>query len=367
MSETILKSEERVAFALRSLYRKYGYLPYKMSKFEAYDLYVKNKDFLVGDGVITFNDTDGKLLALKPDVTLSIIKSGNDSEQQKVYYHENVYRISGETKQFKEIPQVGVECIGALGVYDIYEMVKLATDSLQAVSQSFILDISHIGILASVLDEIDLGQAFNREVMRLLAEKNLHETRALCQERGVAEEKMEKLLTLVGCYGDMRSVLQKIKPLCESDESTKAYDELSTLCALLETNGYAQNIRLDFSVINDMKYYNGIVFKGFIDGICEGVLSGGQYDKLLQRMGRKANAIGFAVYLDLLEGFQKQKAEYDLDTLIVYDDATDIAMLIQTVKTLTEKGESVRVQRERGDSKLRVKTVLDLSGKGGTK
>ena len=85
MSETVLKKEERVAIALRSLYKKYGYLPYKMSKFEAYDLYAQNKDFLVGEGVITFTDTDGKLLALKPDVTLSIIKNaGDNGEKQKV-------------------------------------------------------------------------------------------------------------------------------------------------------------------------------------------------------------------------------------------------------------------------------------------
>ena len=70
-----LKDDEKAILSFRSLYQKYGYLPYKMSKFEEYDLYVKNKDFLVSDSVITFNDTNGKLLALKPDVTLSIIKN----------------------------------------------------------------------------------------------------------------------------------------------------------------------------------------------------------------------------------------------------------------------------------------------------
>ena len=91
MSELILKQEERISLALRSLYKTYGYQPYKMSKFEEYDLYVANKEFLVGDGVITFNDTDGKLLALKPDATLSIIKNVPDRNgtSQKVYYNEN--------------------------------------------------------------------------------------------------------------------------------------------------------------------------------------------------------------------------------------------------------------------------------------
>ena len=89
MNETYFKPEERAAFSLRELYRGYGYLPYKMSKFEEYDLYVRNKDFLVSDRIITFTDMGGSLLALKPDVTLSIIKNGEDIPgcKQKVCYN----------------------------------------------------------------------------------------------------------------------------------------------------------------------------------------------------------------------------------------------------------------------------------------
>ena len=74
-----LKYDEQAVFLLRSLYSKYGYKQYKMRKFEEYDLYVRNKDFLISDSVITFTDTNGKLMALKPDVTLSIIKNTADN------------------------------------------------------------------------------------------------------------------------------------------------------------------------------------------------------------------------------------------------------------------------------------------------
>ena len=69
----------------------------------------------------------GKLLALKPDVTLSIIKNGEDrpGEKQKVCYNENVYRISDRTRQYKEIMQAGLECIGDIDLYDIYAEVVL--------------------------------------------------------------------------------------------------------------------------------------------------------------------------------------------------------------------------------------------------
>ena len=105
MTENIIKKDEQAVFSLRRLYRKFGYARYKMSRFEEYDLYVRNKDFLVSDEVITFTDHTGRLLALKPDVTLSIIKNTVDRPDtvQKVYYNENVYRVAKGTHSFKEI------------------------------------------------------------------------------------------------------------------------------------------------------------------------------------------------------------------------------------------------------------------------
>lgn len=357
MSKTVLKKEEQVAQALRSLYKSYGYLPYKMNKFEAYDLYASNKDFLIGDGVITFTDTDGKLLALKPDVTLSIIKNTGDGSKNKVYYHENVYRISGETKQFKELVQVGLERIGDTGVYGLYEAVYLAAASLNVISSAFVLDVSHLGILSAVLEEMGGDDAFNRRVMELLSKKNVHETRALCQERGVNGE---KLLSIVKTYGDMQSVLSSLLPLCQTGKAKEAYEELSAVCGLLSQTEFKDKIRLDFSVVNDMQYYNGLTFKGFIDGICEGVLSGGQYDRLMRRMGRTSGAIGFAVYLDLLEGFERVRAEYDVDTLVLYDDQTPLQTLVDTVKAQTAEGNSVSAQKS--ENKLRYRSLIDLRG-----
>ena len=123
--ESILKTEERAVFTLRSLYARHGYQPYKMSKFEEYDLYARNKDFLVSDSVITFTDTTGKLMALKPDVTLSIIKNYKDEPgvMQRVYYNENVYRVSDETHQYKEILQTGLECMGEIDFYNLCEVI----------------------------------------------------------------------------------------------------------------------------------------------------------------------------------------------------------------------------------------------------
>ena len=366
MNITYLKPEERAVFALRALYRGYGYLPFKMSKFEEYDLYVRNKDFLVSDRIITFNDMGGKLLALKPDVTLSIIKNGEDipGYKQKVCYNENVYRVSGSTHQFKEILQTGLECIGDLDVYDICEVVTLAAASLSTVSPHFVLDVSHMGILSALLDDMGTSETLRREITRCVAEKNTHDLTRICADAGIPAEDTATLRDFVGIYGDMDSVLERLAPLCRRYEAVAiAHGELTDLRDHLKKTPYADRVRFDFSIINDMSYYGGVVFCGFLDGICECVLSGGQYNKLMRRMGRKAGAIGFALYLDLLEGLEQASPAYDVDVLVLYDTTTPVSAVTDKVAALRAEGKTVSAQRALPD-KLRYATVLDMRKEG---
>ncbi len=361
----LLKNEEKAILALRALYNSYGYLPFKMSKFEEYDIYVRNKDFLISDSVITFNDTNGKLLALKPDVTLSIIKNTTDEAgcKHKVYYNENVYRVSQRTNQFKEIMQAGLECIGDIDMYDIFESVYLAAKSLDTVSPDFVLDISHMGIISAILDAASDNKEFKKEALKLISERNIHGTVSLCKEYGIDEGNTEKVCAFVNMYGSFDTVLPKLEELCTDERAIKELSDLKLLCSLIDKTEYKNNIRIDFSVLNDMNYYNGIVFKGFLKGISEGVLSGGRYDKLVERMGRKSGAIGFALYLDLLEELDTEKKLYDVDVLVIYDKDTDISTVNEKVRELTEKGLYVSVQKSI-PKRLRYKEIIWLCKEG---
>jgi ATP phosphoribosyltransferase regulatory subunit len=359
----LLKSDERAIYTLRALYKKYGYMPYKMSKFEEYDLYVQNKDFLVSDRVITFNDTNGTLMALKPDVSLSIIKNAEDAEgaKTKVYYNENVYRVSDSTHQFKEIMQTGLECIGDIGDWDIFETVHLAVLSLASISENFVLDISHLDIIESVLDSISDDEFFRAEIIECIGKKSLHDIERACAKFGISEKNAEVLTAITRIYGRMDDAIKVLEPLCRDEKAKEALGQLCGIWELIKDTDYADRVHVDFSITGNMNYYSGIVFSGFIDGIFTKVLSGGRYDKLVRRMGKNAGAVGFALYLDLLEGMAEDKSEYDVDVLILCGKDTEVKEIAKTVEALTKDGKSVSVGK-RIPEKLRYREAVKLGG-----
>ena len=298
-----LSRSEQAVFTLRSLYRQYGYSAYKMSRFEEYDLYLRNKDFLQSQQIITFADQNGRLLAMKPDVTLSIIKNASGEGVQKLYYNENVYRVDKGTHAYKEIMQSGVECVGDLKAADIAEAVLLAAKSLDLLSSDFVLDISHMGILKALLDETALDAAGRETALHYIQQKNTHQLGALLADAGCDAQ---RICTIADCSGTTESVLPQLKEQIPCD----AVEELSGICDALAAAGFADKIRIDLSVGSDMKYYSGVVLRGYIEGIADNILSGGQYDKLLRKMGKSGSAIGFALNVQLLE--QTQSAGTDM-------------------------------------------------------
>ena len=354
-----LKREERVLFQLRSLYQRYGYVHYKMGKFEEYDLYARNKDFLVSDGVITFTDTDGRLMALKPDVTLSIIRNTRDAGDcvQKVYYSENVYRVSGSTRQFKEIMQTGLECIGGVDLYSLCEVIALAAESLEVIDAENVLALSHMGVVSALVGALELDADLRAQALRCIGEKNADGLRALCPGRDIGGA-----LQLITAHGAPDRVIEALRPYCGQGLAKAALEELEAVAENLVRQG-RRGVRLDFSVVNDMNYYNGIVFQGYIRGIPSAVLSGGQYDRLMQRMGREDRAVGFAIYMDLLERLEGEARPWDVDTLLLYDAGVDADRLMRTVRRLAEGGRSVTAQRAVPE-KLRYRQLLKYTDGG---
>ena len=302
---------------LRQLYSDSGYKYYRMSKFEEYDFYAVNKDFLASESVLTFTDRNGKLMALKPDVTLSIIKNSRDEKgTRKVFYSENVYRPSPEGC-FKEITQTGLECFGEIGDSEAQEVISLAVKSLTVMSNECVLDISDLAVTEALLDACGLKGDDRRAMYEAVGQKNRETAEKLLKEREVPEELFDAamdVLWLSGTIGEAKEVMKRA-PSCISE----ACGEFMSVLSMLEKSDQEGKMRIDFSVLGDINYYNGIIFKGFLKNIPSAVLLGGRYDLLMRKFKRDASAIGFAVYTDVA-------AEYGRERGIPSDDWLNVAL-----------------------------------------
>lgn len=307
----VLRPQERASLQLRLLYEQEGFRKYHMGRFEEYGLYQENRRFLSSEQVITFTDLDGRLLALKPDVTLSIAKNAQVGPGGcgRYYYQENVYRPSQESHTFREISQMGLECIGAVDDAAAAQVVSLALRSLALTGRDFVLEISHMGFVTGLFDAVGAQEAVRPRLLTCIRDKNVHELRKAAEAAGLSRQGTDALCRLGTLAGPWQEVLAAAEVLALNAAMGAALEELRGLCRALEDQGQTDHWKLDFSLVNDMEYYNGLVLQGYLAGAPRAVLRGGQYDPLAEQFRPGARAIGFALYLDELDRLSDAAAE----------------------------------------------------------
>lgn len=302
-----LPKDERTYLELGSLYERHGYALYKMKKFEEYSLYLDNKNFLGSESVLTFQGFGGKLMALKPDVTLSIVKNARVPEKGslRLYYRESVYRTERGGTDFKEINQMGLECIGALTGADVREICALAAESLALIDGEFVFAVSHMGYLSALIDECGVKEADKPKVIECVRARNAHDLPSAAGEGADAG----RIAEIIQADTEFADALALLKSCAAGSGTRSAADELGALYDSFAGTPYRDRIRLDLSIVNDVDYYNGIIFQGYVSRVPKPILSGGRYDGLLSRIGRDQGAMGFALNLGELNAFYPRGKE----------------------------------------------------------
>ncbi|WP_300365531.1 ATP phosphoribosyltransferase regulatory subunit [Brachyspira sp.] len=341
------------ASELANIYEQYGYKKIKLSKFEDYNLYNNYKDFLQTEHILTFMNLNGNLQSLRPDVTLSIVKKvlkDNDKYTKKIYYIEDIYKINNVSNEYEEIQQIGVEIIGTLSTYSNLEIISMAIDSLKSINDEYILEISSIDFMFALIDELNLDEDKKLEILNFIYSKNKHDLQKALISNNINEKYTDNIISLIDLCGNYINVLKKIENIIINEKMQKAFNELKSLSAVFENYDNFDKIFLDFSIESKLGYYNGIIFKGYIKGNNDAVISGGRYDKLLAKFNahtaneeNKKNAIGFAVYMDKLYTGNISKNDYDFDILILYKSG-DEKILLNQVQSFIKKGKKVRTE-----------------------
>lgn len=221
--------------------KKYGYKKYKIESLKSIHFTLQTETF-AGDKVITFTDLDGRLLAMKPDVTLSVVNNtrATRSKSEKLYYIENVYRENKENHAFKEISQMGLEYLGNINKHSILEVIVLAAKTLKTIDSDYLLEMSHMHYTVHLLEALKLGEALYLEMLNNIRQKNITGVTQAAAKAGLDARTTEILCKIPFLYGEMGKTLKMAKDMALNNEMLKDLEELEEYCSALKSLGYSK-------------------------------------------------------------------------------------------------------------------------------
>lgn len=294
------QERRQVQARLTRLFRQRGYREVSTPDTEFYDLFALSGSAIPQERMIKVGDPSGKFCVMRPDSTTPIARVAATKLcslplPQRLYYDQPVYRANpAHNGGSREIPQCGVELIGARGMKADLEIIVTAIDALRSCgAPRFHVELGHAGFFRDLAARLELEEE-KLETMRALIEgKNFAALRVFLEpfQGNPASVALQRLSRLFGGA----EVLAEAEKLAGKSE---AVDYLRTLYDELSAAGYGPYVRFDLGMVHQIDYYTGVLFRGYVEGAGDAVLSGGRYDHLVEVFGREAPATGFAVDVD---------------------------------------------------------------------
>jgi len=316
------RDRRRVQNCLTALFRRRSYAEIITPEVEYYDLFIRSGNPMPQEAMLKIIDRSGKIMVMRPDCTTPIARVAATKLKsvplpQRLYYNQTVFR-SGDAHRAdsSEIAQCGVELIGASGKKADVEMVAMAVDSLRECGlERFHIELGHVGFFRSLAAGMDMELHETEHMRRLIEGKNFAALNDML-EPYAGKPACAALRRLSHLFGTAE-VLEEAQRLA-ADSKDLAY--LRTLYEELRAAGYDEYIRFDLGLVHQIDYYTGVVFRGYVEGAGDAVLSGGRYDALVAAFGRPAQATGFAIDVDAVAACLPAAALPALELVVHYED-----------------------------------------------
>lgn len=303
------------------LFRQRGYLEVSTPDTEFYDLFALSGSAIPQERMLQVCDLSGKICVLRPDSTTPIARVAATKLRslplpQRLYYDQRVYRANpANNGGSREIPQCGVELIGADGMKADLEIIATAIDALRSCGASrFHVELGHAGFFRDLTARMQLDEDELEQMRALIEGKNFAALNTLLAPHA-GNSACAALKRLSRLFGGVE-VLAEAEKLAGK---TAAVDYLRSLYDELSAAGYGPYVRFDLGMVHQIDYYTGVVFRGYVEGAGDAVLSGGRYDHLVEVFGREAQATGFAVDVDAVARTLPETTLPALRTLVHYE------------------------------------------------
>ena len=271
-----------------------------------YDLFEQGMGQAEAQRGFRFTDNDGRLLALRPDVTSSVARMAatllsERSRPLRFCYAAPVFRQQPQShaEWRRENTQLGCELIGTNGHASDLEVLRLAAEILSRLDlqASYVITINNVEIFNGVAAQLDLAPAQREQLRRLIDTRESAELRRFID--GFSNAEGRAFLQTTQLTGK-REVLRAAREVITNPRSVAALDSLEELWTDIESRGLADRFEIDLSDVSSLDYYTGLSLKVFVHGAGTSVGRGGRYDGLTGNFGRAEPAVGFVLNLDAL-------------------------------------------------------------------
>jgi len=347
-------ARQQIIQKIKQRFSTFGYNEIFTSTFEDYDLYAKMNGTVNHQEMIKTIDNTGKVLVLRPDVTIPItqqiaLNNKELNEDLRYFYVLNVFRQTQETKDFRESTQAGVEYFGNPSPEADAEIIALAIQLLEDSQVSnYKIELGHAGFFKQLVTDMKLQKQDLAELKEYIQAKNVTEIEQLLTRLAVDSGIKEVVRSLPFLYGNPLDVITKAKELPLNNEMEKTLENIYAIYQSLEAYGVAEHVVIDLSLINHMDYYSDMIFQGFIGKVGKPILMGGRYNTLANQFDSNLPAIGFACDIDfLIAGIES--------SLLPKMNPVDITVLFE--KALNKEG--LQLAKLLRDKKYNVLTYMD--------
>ena len=290
---------------IRQLLEARGYDEVITPTLEYYDVFVQAGSSIGQEKMYKMTDRNGRLVVLRPDNTTPIArvvttKLDEEALPLRLYYVQNVHRASSLLRGHStEVMQAGAELLGAKGMMADLDILTAAFEALAAVKgEPFRIELSHAAIYKALITSLHVD-AETEEIIRSHIENKSYAALGDVLEPYKNREAYRALKAMPTLFGG-GEVLEEVSRLTDNLEVLGAVAYLRDLIHAITSAGFGENIMIDLGLVQEIDYYTGMMFRGYMGGAGAPVLVGGRYDSLCAKFGRDIPAAGFAIDIDAL-------------------------------------------------------------------
>jgi histidyl-tRNA synthetase len=288
-----MEARRTIEWRMREVARRWGYREVCTPEFEDLDLFTMRS----GEGIIeemyVFEDKGGRKLALRPEITASVIRMYiNEAKVApkplRWCYFADCFRYERPQKgRYRQFWQFGVELIGADTALADAEAIMLAAEMLNATGVTYELKVGHLSFMKNLLE--DLEPSAQRRVMANLDKKDFDGLKASLESID-KPDLGNSLISLVEC----RDLAEAFEIAGTIPEKERIHQTINILDAA--GVGYSLNL----GIARGLDYYTGMVFEGFAQnlGAENQILGGGAYRLAHLFGGDDVASCGFAIGFD---------------------------------------------------------------------